>query len=166
MSWLSEYITIADFVGEYQLSVQNHDTFVNVVESVSESILLTLLGCQLFDDFIDDIDTNEHYQHLRDGENYINSQNITLKYKGIKSFLVPFIYSEICGNVGLATQVGMIIPVADNSENVNEFSAKIKSMRIYNKAVSLYANCYSYLYAKKNNFENWYFVPLIKKTTL
>ena len=137
MNWLSEHITISDFVGEYQLSVQNHDTFVSVIESVSEKILTSLLGCQLYDDFIDDITTNEHYQKLRDGENYTNSQQITLKYKGIKSFLVPFIYSEICGNVGLATQIGMIIPVSDNAESVNEFSAKIKSIRIYKKAVSL-----------------------------
>ena len=163
MSWLSEHITISDFVGEYQLSVQNHDTFVSVIESVSEKILTSLLGCQLYDDFIDDIATNEHYQKLRDGDNYTNSQQITLKYKGIKSFLVPFIYSVICGNVGLATQRGMIIPVSDNAESVNEFSAKIKSIRIYNKAVSLYANCYSYLYTKKENFENWYFVPITIK---
>lgn len=126
---LDDAETLADF-----------NSFINDKE---QEVLTELLGRSLYVDLIAGLAVGSplaKWIDLRDGVDYEN-EDLSYKYKGLKSFLVPYIYSQWVAEKP-SYFVGDSVVVAEN-ENSSQIGSGLTVEKAYNDFVDKVGNMYN-----------------------
>lgn len=146
----ANFISISDFVNDYDISLQNADTlsyFEWLMEDKEKTYLKLILGLiqykELIDDLVDGEPITQKWIDFVLGKEYTYNENL-IEYQGVKSFLVPLIYADYHEKTwDRITQYG-----------TTEFDGKTPSLKsnsllysVYNSGVEKYNEAISFMYA-------------------
>ena len=157
------FLNAEDFVLPY--NIPNVDRIFNTLEDyinvTEEDVLRKLLGDQFYEDFIQGLETSgsveQKWLDLKDGATF-TSDDKTYKYKGIKSVLVPYVYSQwLSDNASNYTGIGVTVSNAENSVVVPPTNSIIKA---YNEASRNGEVLYKLL--SSGEYEGYYYCDLGK----
>jgi hypothetical protein len=159
------FLTAEDFVLPY--NIPNVDRIFNTLEDYinlkEEEVLRQLLGDQVYEDFIDGLETSgpieQKWLDLRDGGITFEYESTTYRYGGVKSILTPYVYSQwISDNASNYTGIGVTVANSENSVVVPPTNTIIKS---YNDASRAGEVLYKFM-ASGDDYEGYYYKPLGK----
>lgn len=111
------------------------NSFNAYVSAAEQEVLIDLMGYTLYIDFINGIAVTPtpaaHWLALRDGGTYLNSENESSYYSGMKAFLIPYIYSMwLRDNFDNDSAFGVSLALVENAEII---SPSTRIVRAYNK---------------------------------
>lgn len=146
------FISPSDFTGEIALSQNefNLNQIQKIIESTEETILVDLLGYDLYTKLIENLDSNyepviQIYKDLVNGKKYnitlSNGATFQVNYKGIKQMLRYFTYYYYLQSQQTQNTIsGQVINQEENATKANKIELNELSQKIYNKGVNLYGN--------------------------
>jgi hypothetical protein len=157
MSWVTSNITINDFKGELKLPFANPDIaqLDDVSEAVVNEFMLKLLGVELFEEFMADMENETpeaRWSDLWNGKTY--TQTLTghvVKFDGCKKFMVQLIWSEMKAK---STSTEVNGDYNDDISNANKASSLVTNryvLTIFNKAVVNYGGAFAFM---KNSLQS------------
>lgn len=171
------FYDINDFKGEINLSLSNDANvlaqFESMADQIGDDLLLDLLNAKLKNDLEDDLDSNgdpqtQPYIDLVDGVTYVDDNQETINYRGLKRMLRYFVYEGT-----------LEFTHSQNATNAQEYSQnenatkltryQLRKVRepIQNKAVDLYYGAIKFIednytdYLTANDYTLW--KPRIKR---
>lgn len=138
---MGKFVATSDFTGKHDLPENCAEELQAFIDRYEEHYIKKLLGAELFDLFIADLDINNDPQTARfvDIFNAFHKDDDQLLVisRGIKDMLLGFIYFEFVRNANnRVTSTGTIRQNKSISENIDVFQADV--MGRYNEAVETF----------------------------
>lgn len=146
----------ADFVGKFELSINQYttDKIDAYIERYEPYYLTMLLGKELKDLFISDLDVNNvpqttKYQTIYNALSIDLDNKIIFSY-GIKEMLLGFIYYHYCKDETIKqTPVGSVKPNTENSTNVG---TSLYTTNRYNESVDCLIAIQTYILENESDY--------------
>jgi len=164
-------LQITDFVGRYAIA-QNEfldDNSLEIIHELEYNLFIDLLGAELYNEFVDDlvdgVPQTQKWLNFLNGATYTDCYGCVRNYLGVKSFLVPLVYSEfIQSSKNFNSNLGLVTPKSENSNKTSEFDIRQKVYKSHNEGVRYYDECYLFLYTYDADYPNFY--DFFKKKTV
>lgn len=139
----------SDFIGRYELALDkfNVDKIDYYIDKYEKKYLIQLLGVDLYNLFIDDLDVNNEpvtskYITIYEALNYDNNGSI-ITSDGIKEMLLGFIFYHYTNdNTQLQTPIGTTSAKAENS---NVLGANYNNITRFNDCVASFRSIQQYI---------------------
>lgn len=154
---MNNIVTITDFKGKYAISVSEYalDTFNDFIAEEQYDLLIDMLGADLYNDFNTN-PTNARWQNLLNGVTYTDYNGYTQNWRGLKTLLVPYIYSKFTlENYKKQVQSGVVKPKFENSEPLNERERKEVAYEAWNNFTKIWYECYNFLYTNSSTYTDF-----------
>lgn len=160
----------ADFVGKFELAINQYSTdkIDAYIERYEPYYLTMLLGKELKDLFISDLDVNNVpqtaiYQTIYEALSIDLDNQVIFSY-GIKEMLLGFIYYHYCKDETIKqTPVGSVKPNTENSINVgtihyltNRYNESVESLNAIQTYILENESDYSTFNGQKVKFEYFF----------
>jgi len=115
-------------------NLTGNNSFLDYVAREEETILLSLLGKSLYDQFIEGLDTDypeDRWVNLRDGAPYIYNLK-TYNWVGMKKMLIPYIYSIwLRDTFDVNSGIGVVVAKGENSKVINPGNRIARNFNIF-----------------------------------
>lgn len=149
------FVVLSDFENRpYKIPNQEESKDLqNFIDVAEEKILKQLFGVVLYDELVEGTDMTESliaqkWLDLRDGGTYqFSGSDLTYEYKGLVSFLVPYIYSQwLTETRDKYTNSSTGYNVSDKFERVSPARRIVESYNDFYRQVGHYYNQWNSLY--------------------
>lgn len=153
------------------------EAITNYIVRYEKKALMMLLGYELYTTVKAEINAasySDPWDGLVNGKEYTNSRGYTIKWEGLKndgkeSMLAYYIYyNYVRDQITHSSGIGEVLSQGENSTRV---SPLYKLSAAYNRFCELFGSAsdsaftpsaYNYLYAHRDEFENWVLTPVEK----
>ncbi len=158
---MNNFVTILDFTGRYALPDQGFaiDNFNALITDLQYELLINVLGIDLYTD-LETNPTDQKWIDFITGAIFIDYTGCNQKYLGIKSVLVPFIYSIFVeSNQNQVLNTATVKANNQNSTITNIFDLLKIVYKSWNSFIEKYYFLYAFLDANCSNypdFENYF----------
>jgi len=147
-------VTISDFTGDYYLNPNQMDITKRLDAFITDrqlEHLVDLMGVEVYNSFEDDgngVPTQARYINLLNGERgYTDFYGDKRNYLGLKSFLVPFIFSEwLMNDDFFNTNAGTVKKNQKNSQGYDKVNLYRVSAKRWNTGIKYYNEAFDYMY--------------------
>jgi hypothetical protein len=156
------FYTLNDFIGEINLSLSNDTNvqaqFEAMANQIGDDILRDLLNDKLYTDLIADLDGNgnpqtQPYIDLVDGITYIDDNQETIAYQGLKRMLRYFVWEQTLMFTRSSNSTnGQEVANSENAVKLTRFQLRKEREPIQNKAVDLYHDACKFI---DDNYEDF-----------
>ena len=164
------FYDINDFKGEINLDLSNDSNvlaqFDALAVQIGNDILKDLLNSSLLNDLNDDlvsgVPQTQEYIDLVDGVTYVDDNQETVNYEGLKRMLRYFVYEQYLDiSHSQNSSNGQEYGNNENATKLTRFQLRKARERIQNKAVDLYFDAIKYIddnystYFTANDYSLW-----------
>lgn len=172
-------VSISDFSGRFFLSENEYNSqqLQDIINEYTKSMLVDLLGIELYDDFFSDLQTGlgtptqERWVKFLNGEiftPYGLSSEYRVEYQGVKAHLVPLIYAKLMRDPSYTSDLGFVDGETDGASRLNLLRTKNKADKAWNEGLLRRIRCFRYLYTFREIYEDFelYYVKYDSKGTI
>jgi hypothetical protein len=146
---MARFLTTDDFINKFEVTtgLYQNDKIQSYLDRYEDEYLVKMLGVELYDLFIADLDVNNEPQDIKftnlfDPFNYQEGFSLLIS-RGIKDMLLGFLYFEYMKDLATqTTSVGVVKPEEQNSKVV---SAHTPIYLKYNESIKTYNAIQEYI---------------------
>lgn len=168
MIYFIDYTDFADSEFNLEINEYNLNTFESIANDVIYDVLNDLLGADLYNKLLADLDANkkpqtQKYKNLVDGMPYYDTlrNNKIVNYQGINDMLKYFVFCEYkLFKLSYDATTGTVQPNNENSIVLTDIQLKSYLQKYYTKAVFLYRKVVKFLKDNYLNNQNDYFTSV------